>query len=145
MKKEFLSGALIGLLAILIIAGGALYLKTRELEEEKSAKYAETEFSYLFTPDGRHFDLRDKKEILVSVRPEAFEPNNIVIKTGAKILWKAEGDEKCESLSDGHILINFYNKNNLRLAYYTFENEGQFRYYCENYPEEKTGLIIIVK
>ena len=87
--------------------------------------------------------MRSREEVLISVRPGAFQPTNIVIEPATKIFWKIEGDSKCQSLSDGHTLIDFYNKKDLVIADYVFENEGMYRYYCENYPEEKTGLIII--
>lgn len=146
MRKQFLLGLGIGVVIIAATTVALVLLNKIDTKEEiktiPKTVLTKTEFGDLF-PDGRYFDLRKNKEILVDAGDNFFQPPHIVISAGTKIIWQNKGDLEHFIYSDADPTMNALLSKKGSVFTKTFNKPGTYPYYCKNHPEMK-GLIIVM-
>ena len=146
MKKQFLAGSGIGVVIVAVVTGVFILFNKIGVEKETeviSSPVSETEFGYLF-PDGRYFDLREYKEILVDAGDNYFQPPHIVINAGTKVIWQNKGNLGHYIYSDDNPTLNALLPQKGSVFEKVFSEPGSHPYYCRNHPEEMRGLIVVV-
>ncbi len=86
---------------------------------------------------GEYFDLRGRKEVLVSMQNSTFNPRIIIVDKGTNIFWKNE-DSILHSVSFNNKILNENESFSL-----VFDVPGFYPYHCDNHPETMKGLIIV--
>lgn len=96
-------------------------------------------------------DMRDKSEVLVSMRDLKFQPSFLIISKGTRVVWKNQEAIPHFINSDPHpshnVLpaLNSLNINEGKEYSYTFAEAGEWPYHCSaHYPEGMAGRILVL-
>ncbi len=88
----------------------------------------------------KYFDLKDKSEVLISIFDDGFQPRNIVIKKGTKVLWKNEGSVP------HYPNLPFFNDKPLEIGgviSHIFNEPGVYVYQCGIHGDKMTAKITV--
>lgn len=94
-------------------------------------------------------DMRNKKEVTVSLRNTSFNPQNLRVSAGTKVAWVNEDNVVHTVNTDSHPAHTYYlNQNsrdlNKRDTYsVTFEKAGIYPYHCTPHASFMTGSILV--
>ncbi len=95
------------------------------------------------------FDLRGKKEVLVSLQNVLIEPAMIFISPRTKVIWKNEDQIEHFVNTDSHPAHTHYRSQNSRglkkgeTFSLTFNQPGFYPYHCSAHPEMMRGWIVV--
>ena len=87
-----------------------------------------------------YFDLTSRTEVLISIFEEGFQPRNIVIKRGTKVLWKNE------SSSQHYPKLSFFEDKPLEpggVISHVFNESGVYIYRCGVHGDKMNGKITV--
>ena len=112
-------------------------LPPAEKFEERSVVQGEADLK-----EGEYFDLRGKKEVLISMQRNTFNPQVIVIDKGTKVFWKNE------DTAFHYVAIENPARTSKALAKgesysYVFDTAGSYPYHCGVHEAIMKGLIVV--
>lgn len=126
----FLAGAALLAIGVAIFFGGRLFPTDRP--ESQKPKVSEEE---------RFFDLRDRSEVLISIFDDGFQPANIIVKKGTKLIWKNESSGI--NYPVGSFIPNSKELKLNQLFYYTPTKPGVYNYNSGVYGDKMKGKITV--
>lgn len=133
MKKSFLIGFAIG--ALIVFTAAAIWHFQNRLPADSTQKIQEN-------PEERYFDLRGRKEVLISLRDFIIEPANITVDKGTKIFWKNEGMvSHFVKFANGDFPEQEVKKREVISR--IFEKPGIYIYNCGAHPNQMRGRITV--
>ncbi len=98
---------------------------------------------------GEYFDLRGKKEVLVSMQDVTFNPRVILVDKGTKIFWKNEDSVTHYINTDSHPAHTYFQAQNSKalkqgeVFSLVFDKPGAYPYHCSAHAETMRGLIVV--
>lgn len=104
--------------------------------------------SFFGVPES-HFDLRDRKEVLVSMQNRTFNPEFIRVRPGTKVFWKNEDSVDHYVNTDPHPAHTYFPKQNSKVLKpgeifsLVFDKPGFYPYHCSAHAEIMTGWIMV--
>ncbi len=94
-------------------------------------------------------DLRNQKEVSVSLANLAFSPKVIRISRGTRVIWKNNEAAEHYVNTDSHPAHTYYPKQNSRLLKagdvygMVFDTPGVYPYHCSAHAETMTGTVLV--
>jgi plastocyanin/methionine-rich copper-binding protein CopC len=98
---------------------------------------------------GEYFDLRGKKEVLITMDHITFNPRVIIIDKGTKVFWKNTDPVEHYVNTDGHPAHTYFPAQNSQalkqgeVFSLVFDKAGAYPYHCSAHAENMKGLIIV--
>lgn len=98
---------------------------------------------------GEYEDMRGNKEVTVSLKNISFNPKNLLITKGARIVWTNNDDVEHTVNTDAHPAHTYYLSQNSRTLKkgdtysVTFDKAGIYPYHCTPHAGSMTGSIVV--
>jgi plastocyanin/methionine-rich copper-binding protein CopC len=97
-----------------------------------------------------YLDMSAKSEVLISLAEIQFKPQNIIVKKGARVIWRNDDVVAHYVNTDSHPAHTYYPKQNSRELQtgdtfaQVFDQPGVYPYHCSAHADIMTGLILVI-
>lgn len=116
---------------------------------DKSCHDGRFQFAIDRNTAGSYEDMRDKKEVVVSMRELVFAPKLLRINRGTRVVWTNNDEAEHYVNTDSHPAHTFYPAQNSRAMKkgdtyaYTFDSPGAYPYHCSAHADTMSATILV--